>query len=60
MTKITENDIELWVGNTRSVSLKQGVWIHKQGSPKALNPFVFSSFSQLSKFYSQLSKVHNE
>jgi len=53
MTKITENDIKLWAGNTRSVSLKQGVWIHKQGSPKALNPFVFSSFSQL-------SKVHNE
>ena len=53
MTKITENDIELWGGNTRNVSLKQG-------SLKALNPFVFSGFPQLSKFYSQLSKVHNE
>ena len=60
MTKITENDIELWVGNIRSLSLKQGVWTRKQGSLKALNPFVFSGFSQLSKFYSQLSKVHNE
>ena len=60
MTKITENDIELWVGNTRRVSLKQGVWTRKQGSLKALNPLFFSSFSQLSKFYSQLSKVHNE
>ena len=53
MTKITENDIKLWVGNTRSVSLKQDVWTRKQGSLKALNPFVFNSFSQL-------SKVHNE
>lgn len=58
--KITENNIEFLAFNTRSVSLKQGVWIRKQGSPKALNPFVFSGFSQLSKFYSQLSKVHNE
>lgn len=42
--KITENNIEFLAFNTRSVSLKQGIWIRKQGSPKALNPFVFSGF----------------
>ena len=52
MTKITENDLELWACNTLNVNLKQGVCILKQGSIKGLNALVFSSFLQLSKIFS--------
>jgi hypothetical protein len=49
---------EQWRIKTPFIHVKQVFFMHKQGSKNKIKPLVFSSFSQISKIYPQLSKVH--
>lgn len=40
------------------IHVKQVFFMHKQGAINKIKPLVFSSFSQISKIYPQLSKAH--